>query len=276
MRSYQKEAWMKNRNTIIKLLNEKPLTFKELLQLSGLSRSVLNEHLKALTREGIVKKIYENGKILNVIQYKKLNLVEWFLSQLEVYVPRKVIEKGRQYLDEKTMFYLCCMYVDVLNDAFDLIAQSQNNKAEVKKATLLFSLKPIRNVIAKRIARREIPEIPKFKILGYEKAEREIMKSIKFALADLHPIALNVVFLRYLMEKNAFEDASVDDRDKLQKMDLFFYPYLPESFEKTADWWFNDVMPNLPSSSLLIALSTLYINLWWSRKVVASFKELEK
>lgn len=64
---YQKQISNSNKNKIISLLNQPPygLTFTELIEKSGLSRAIVNQHLKKLENEGIIKKEYEKGKILN-------------------------------------------------------------------------------------------------------------------------------------------------------------------------------------------------------------------
>ena len=91
---------------MIQLLNEKSLSFKELIEESKLSRTVVNNHLKDMLGKGLIKKIYESGKILNVLQPSKLDLVKWFLSQLEeAGVPKEVIDKGRNVLNVEVYFF---------------------------------------------------------------------------------------------------------------------------------------------------------------------------
>jgi len=65
---YQKQTWKRNRNRIISILSQRHLTFTELIQESRLSRAVVNQHLKKLEEEGIIKKEYVEGRILNVLQ----------------------------------------------------------------------------------------------------------------------------------------------------------------------------------------------------------------
>jgi len=66
--NYQKQTWKTNRNRIISIINQRHLTFTELIRESGLSRAVVNQHLKKLEKEGIIKKEYVKGKILNMLQ----------------------------------------------------------------------------------------------------------------------------------------------------------------------------------------------------------------
>ena len=66
--NYQKQTWKSNRNRIISILNQRHLTFTELIRESRLSRAVVNQHLKKLEEEGIIKKEYVEGRILNVLQ----------------------------------------------------------------------------------------------------------------------------------------------------------------------------------------------------------------
>lgn len=73
MRSHgQANIWNDNDKQIINALREENLTFTVLIQKSGLSRAVVNQHLKKLVEEGKVKKTFENGKILNVLQSENL------------------------------------------------------------------------------------------------------------------------------------------------------------------------------------------------------------
>jgi len=65
--AYQKQVWLENRNKITWLLAHQPLTFQEIIEKTGLSRGVANQHLKTLEKEGIITKIYKDGKILNVL-----------------------------------------------------------------------------------------------------------------------------------------------------------------------------------------------------------------
>lgn len=65
---YQKQTWKRNRNRIISILNQRHLTFTELIRESRLSRAVVNQHLKKLEEEGIIKKEYVEGRILNMLQ----------------------------------------------------------------------------------------------------------------------------------------------------------------------------------------------------------------
>jgi DNA-binding transcriptional ArsR family regulator len=76
---YQKQISKNNERKIINLLTQSPrneppynrspygLTFTELIQKSGLSRGVVNLHLRKLEAAGMIKKEYSKGKILNVL-----------------------------------------------------------------------------------------------------------------------------------------------------------------------------------------------------------------
>jgi DNA-binding transcriptional ArsR family regulator len=64
---YQEKTRKENRNKIISIINQKPLTFTEIIRQSGLSRGVVNRHLKKLEEEEIIKKEYREGKILNLL-----------------------------------------------------------------------------------------------------------------------------------------------------------------------------------------------------------------
>lgn len=83
---YQKQVWLENRNKIIRLLNQQPLTFQEIIEKTGLSRAVVNQHLKQLEEEGIITKVYREKKILNVLNITKIDLPFIFRILAENYV----------------------------------------------------------------------------------------------------------------------------------------------------------------------------------------------
>ncbi len=68
--TFQERIQEKNKTKIIQVLLEKPLRFKDLITATGFSRAMVNRHLQSLVNQGIVKKIYDSGKLqlLNVVQ----------------------------------------------------------------------------------------------------------------------------------------------------------------------------------------------------------------
>lgn len=105
--SLKKLEASQSQKAIIDALLEGPLTFKELLEKSGISRAVLNKHLKTLEKQGVIEKIYKDGKILNVLKPENFSLREWLLNQLAPYgIPQESIEKGRKLLTDKMVFLI--------------------------------------------------------------------------------------------------------------------------------------------------------------------------
>jgi DNA-binding transcriptional ArsR family regulator len=68
----QIKTWNDNKKKIINELQKEKLTFTELIKRTGLSKAVVNQHLKELIKDKMVEKILVNGKILNVLQTENL------------------------------------------------------------------------------------------------------------------------------------------------------------------------------------------------------------
>lgn len=83
---YQRQVWRENERDLIRILNKESLTFTELIKKSGLSRSVINQHLKDLEARGMICKQYEKGKILNVLRTEKVPESNLFVSNVRPYV----------------------------------------------------------------------------------------------------------------------------------------------------------------------------------------------
>ncbi len=115
--NYQKYEASKNQRLIIKELNKEPLTFTELIARTGLSRAVVNNHIKEMESKGIIEKKYENKKILNVLVPSKIDFLEWFFAQLSALgIPEDVIEKGKKILTLEFLFKVSnCTF----NDQFE-------------------------------------------------------------------------------------------------------------------------------------------------------------
>jgi len=247
---YQKLVWKENRNKIIQHLNEQPLTFKQLIEKSGLSRSVVNGHLKALETKGIIKKEYRKGKILNVLQLSKIDLVEWFLSQLEMIgVPRKIIEKGKAILNEELLMMSMLIYSQIWDNLFKL---SRRLEKELKtKHVLEETFIPVSSF------KREVPQW-KIKTPVSNEAEEVVRASLK----DLSPYSLNMVLKVYQFEK------WIRKVPKLRGFHLDVGEYtivnlseeVQKRFTKASEWWFEDVLEYLSSGGLFGALMTVYFN----------------
>lgn len=76
MVSYQKVIERENRDRIIALLSKSPLTFTELIKLSGLSRGTVNRHLKQMEEKGQIYREYKNKKLLIKLKTSKKEVRE--------------------------------------------------------------------------------------------------------------------------------------------------------------------------------------------------------
>jgi len=102
---YQRRIQRENRIKIIQILSKQSLTFKKLIEESGLSRSRVNQHLKSLVAENLVKKEYQNGKIINVLQRSELKPTD-NLEITQFALKAKIDDMNQQELKDLDMFSL--------------------------------------------------------------------------------------------------------------------------------------------------------------------------
>jgi len=254
--SYQQKAWRRNRNRIIGILNQESLTFTKLIEKSRLSRAVVHEHLKALLEDGSVEKVYKDGKILNVLQPLKLDLVEWFLRQLEVYeLPREVIEKGKVVLNNHILISTSIIYAYLLNNVKNILESSEPEREAVinEDPWLLekFTLTPL-----KTKAPLLMMNIKSHVEIGSEKEEEIVQKLI----SELNPYLFNVILTAYQIEKWLFSKWS----EEMMNREEFFFSILSDEAKKTFDkvsmWWLQEVSEYLPSSRFFQLLTLIYSN----------------
>jgi len=246
---YQMQTWKENKNKIIQILSEKSLSFKEIIMATGLSRAVVNNHLKSLEADGLIKKEYVSGKLLNVLQASKLDLVEWFLDKLASDgVPKEVVEKGKTVLDRAVVAYSAAIYFRTCENMRKIVGRTAAGK-------LLESIDPFLSSKTKT---------PDFKITVTTNKQpwpKETQEYFNSLLSELNPNSFNVVMTVYSSEKDLYEVAP----ELLEKeSDKFLFQLMPndlkEHFDKTLDWWFEDVVDYLPSSGLFLFLTAIYMD----------------
>ena len=242
---YQKIVWKQNQNKVIQLLNEQPLTFKQIIEKSGLSRSVINEHLKALEAKSVIKKEYKNGKILNVLQLSKIDLVEWFLSQLEsIGVPKEIVEKGRTIINEELLIMSVFINAQVMQN---ILSFSKRERAGIMGE----GIRVLGEETFSPIARKA--ETPAFKIKVPLKGIKE--EEIRMMLRELNVYSFAVALDVYGTEKGLFGNSKGFHSDVLGALSL----EAKNRFDKVKEWW-NEVSEYLPSSGLFRFFVVVYFN----------------
>jgi len=250
---YQKRTWKDNQNRIIQLLSEKSLTFKEVITESGLSRAVANEHLKSLEARGLIKKEYVSGKLLNVLQVSKLDLVEWFLDRLaSVGVPKEVVEKGKTVLSKEVLAYSAVIYFLTSENMRKIIGQTTEGK-------LLESVVPLFP------SKMEIPDFKTTVTSDGHPLPKQLQEYFRLLLSELNPYSFNVVMTVYSSERTLHEAVPrllKKDPDKffIQTMETMS-DNLKKGFDKTSEWWFEGVVNYLPSSGFFIFLTVIYMDI---------------
>lgn len=87
--TYQEQSKIRSKIDIIYLLRRKSLSFKEIAKETGFSTATVSSHLKCLEKQGIIKKIYKNRKILNVLQIKNLYFTNFFAEETLLSLEKK-------------------------------------------------------------------------------------------------------------------------------------------------------------------------------------------
>lgn len=260
--NYQKRAWQENRNRIIQLLNNEPLTFKQVIEKSGLSRAVVNDHLKTLEKEGAIKKTYGSGKLLNILQPSNIDLVEWFLTQLaNLGLPKETLEKGKSILNEPLLIISSLIYALIWNSAIDIIPR----KILISESRLDSKIPPYKpfKIWASFFTKGKKGNFKVSTLIepGEGWKQEEAQEFVKDMINELSPYSFNVVLLVYEIEKLL----------ATAERELFFSNVempsdVEEAFEKTSEWWFNEVTEYLPSSGFFNALAMIYLAALIKRK----------
>jgi hypothetical protein len=244
---YQKIVWKQNQNKIIQLLNEQPLTFKQTIEKSSLSRSVVNEHLKALETKSVIKKEYKNGKLLNVLQLSKIDLVEWFLAQLEsIGVPKEIVEKGRAIINEELLIMSVFVNAQVMLNILNFSKRERTRVMGEGEDMYVLGEDTFSPVARKA-------ETPAFKIKTMLKGLKD--EEIRTILRELSVSSFAVALDVYWNEKGLFGTSKGFHSDVLGELSQESKNRLP----KVKEWW-NEVSEYLPSSALLRLLVTVYFN----------------
>jgi len=244
MTSYQQKERKRNQAKIIRKLAENSMTFKELVEKTGLSRAVVNQHLKALEKKHKIKKEYKNKRILNVLQPSQIDLVEWFLDQYEYLgVPNELIQKGRDFLTTKALVSSTFLYGDLLMKLFDFLESFKTKSYEIIKDFKTFTF-PL-------VSKRQMPD---FNITLNDPVMLEIFKKL---MNDMTPINFSLIMMAYQLEKEYSTETGKN----------YLFPKrtkeLVEMYEKELDRafeWHEEVMRYLPSQAFLFGLMTAYIN----------------
>jgi len=240
LESYQKIVWNRNRYGIIRLLNKRPLSFKELIAESRLSRAVVNNHLASLRKEGIVIQSYENDKILNILRHSSLNLTEFFLGQLEnLGVPKEVTEKGRVKLNDTILLFSSLAYIHFYDEIIDNYKKKEMNEPVQILATFKVPLFPSRRL---RITRKLHAPL------------EEATDTEKF-ISEMTPTSLHMVMVLYSIEKMFLKSGVRLKSDSLTSvLRSKGNEQLKIGFDSAAQWWFDEVMEHIPSGGLLSIL----------------------
>jgi hypothetical protein len=198
----------------------------------------------------MVEKSYdkESRKIVNVLQVSKIDLVEWFLRQLEnLDLPKQVLENGRKILSDSALINAAVLYGMLWNNLID----NSDSSSSSSKSEEIFRFKPLPSKIA------PLPNINLLKAKGETEKEIELKKML---LRDLNPYSFTAVLTEYKMEKASFGESA----DKYRKKEMLFLPLMSKEHHKdwevVSDWWFNEVVEYLPSSRLVQCLTVMYFN----------------
>ena len=251
--SYQEATKKEHTNTIVKLLNKQPLTFTELIKKSGLSRGTINQHLKDLQRDGKIKKEYRDGKILNLLVHSKLDLVEWFLNQLESSgVPRKIVKKGKDILNEDILVLSVCIYIQIWENIFQMF---KSREKILETATVITSSEM--HVIPPKT------KTPNINFSEVYKKDRYTYKVLKAVIRELNPYSFNIIASVYQFERLINNQ---DLKNKSLHLSIMERPewVIPEDlktdFDKVLEWWFEEVSEYIPSSGFLKILTVVYFD----------------
>jgi DNA-binding transcriptional ArsR family regulator len=134
----QKQTWKDNETKIKKALAKQNLTFTELIEKTGLSRAVVNQHLKDLVKTEKVVKRLENDKIVNILTdnaRKELGPLYQtsFAKEIESLLNKADIN-FQETLNPEGFFYYMNNYLDLMMlKIIPMIRETERIAIEIEK-----------------------------------------------------------------------------------------------------------------------------------------------
>lgn len=246
-------------------MNKQPLSFKELVENKelDLSRSRVNEHLKKLEEEDLIKKEYRDGKLLNILQRSSIDYVSLFLDMLEGFgVPKEIVDKGQSLISPGALLTSASIYQDIL-----VFLVSMNNKLSIKEQSEAILIK--QNIQKYSLFCDIIPEsVP---VLSIEPKDGEFEfqgQRFKGMTIELNPYIFHLALIQYSIERVRKKGkVNVEGRGApATRLSVTRHRGLFESFDNCRDWWFKEVCPYLPMSGFL-SIMLEFINQQFPKRI---------
>lgn len=245
-----------NQRKIVKKLSQAEnsrLRWSELVEQVGLSRRALSLNLKKLKKKKLVTRTVDARSkeypppVYYRLQPSKLDLVGWFLGQLEsAGVPKEAIEKGRTVLSLSVLVYSVIIYHRTWTNLAWLVEKTPGGESASQHLPFI----------------PPTTGIPDFELrVAGRVMEKEVQEFFRSMLGELNPYTLSAVMVIYGSERTIHR---VAPRLLEKEPDKFVFPLIREEvkddFDKTLDWWFSEVMPYLPSGLFFQLLTRFYFH----------------
>lgn len=228
------------------LAKDQKLRWTNLLKETKLCKRSLSTTLKSLREKQRIQRIVdaEAKEYPPPVYYQlisKIDLVDWFLNKLRIIgFPEKPLEKGKKMLTQDVLlfspFILTYIFVNILTFNKQTKTQMTGN---VKTIPLLddYNIVLIRSEIEKQPSYTQNPE------------------TMRKVLNQINPFSFTVILKAYQIEKTYAQHSF-----KSQWLTFFqeMTDDLKSNFDKTLEWWNNDVAPLLSSTYLLQMLTVMY------------------
>lgn len=230
------------------LAKNQKLRWTNLLKETKLCKRSLSTTLKSLKEKKQIQRIVdaEAQEYPPPVYYQlisKIDLVDWFLNKLRIIgFPEKPLEKGKKMLTQDVLlfspFILSYIFVNIL-------AFSKQTKLQMTRNVKSIPLLDDYNIV---LIPSEIEEQPSYT------HDQETMKKV---LSQINPFSFTVILTAYRIEKTYAQHSF-----KPQWLTFFqeMTDNLKSNFDKTLEWWNNDVAPLLSSTHLLQMLTAMYFN----------------
>ena len=255
------------------------LRWSQLVEQVNLSRRTLSLNLKELEKKKLVARVVDVRSrnypppVYYQLKPSKIDLVDWFLSQLEsMGVPKEVVGKGRTVLNVDILSQAVVIYAKILKDIWEMFERSQKDLKVNEIAP------PSVVALSARISKTKIPDfkIEVFSRRGVESREDRELSNI--LINELNPYTFNTILIVLFYEEGIFEGSPDFVRELEKVSDKFAFPRLSDDlkagFTKTREWWVKDVVNYLPAIGFFTDLTTFYLryflNFYGLRQLVAA------
>jgi len=220
----------------------------------------VHSHLKALEKENLIRREYVKGKILIMVNEKKVpeRLNKWLLSQLAGYVSDDTLDEGLNYIDSEAILLSAKMLIHFIRLLIRLFVEKGGWEEKVKSNNWFLPWFAVMNFWRPRSYTGFKGKTETLEDLVPN--ELEAKQWILWSLQELTPNTFDISVLIYELDKA---------QNRKDNRYIMLTSNIPsdtvKKFEQAIDWWTRNIRDTLRGGMLIestlgVCFSTLLDN----------------